>query len=150
MSESLKTRLQEDVKTAMKAKARERLGAIRLIMSAIKQREVDERIELDDAQIIEILSRMIKQRRDSLKQFTDAGRQDLAEQESFEIDLIQEYLPPALDDAAIVTLIDQAIATTGASSARDMGKVMGQLKPQIQGRADLGQVSALVKARFQG
>lgn len=150
MSESLKTRLQEDVKSAMKAKERERLAATRLIMSAIKQREVDERIELDDAQIIEVLSRMIKQRRDSLKQYLDAGRQDLADQESYEIDLIQEYLPPALDDAAIAALIDEAIAATGAESARDMGKVMGQLKPKIQGRADPGQVSALVKARLQG
>jgi len=150
MPESLKSRLQEDVKSAMKAKERERLGAIRLIMSAIKQREVDERITLDDDQIIEVLSRMLKQRRDSLKQYLDAGRQDLADQEAFEIDLIQDYLPPALDDASIAALIDEAIATTGAASPRDMGKVMAQLKPQIQGRADLGQVSALVKARFQG
>ena len=149
MPESLKSRLQEDVKTAMKAKERERLGAIRLIMSAIKQREVDERITLNDEQIIEVLSRMIKQRRDSLKQYRDAGRQDLADQESFEIDLIQDYLPPALDEATIAALIEEAVAATGAASARDMGKVMGQLKPRIQGRADVGQVSALVKARLQ-
>jgi len=150
MTEPLKTRLQEDVKIAMKAKERARLGVIRLIMSAIKQREVDERIVLDDAQIVEVLSRMLKQRRDSFKQYTDAGRQDLADQEAFEINLIQDYLPPPLDDTAIATLIDEVIVSTGATSPRDMGKVMAQLKPQIQGRADLGQVSALVKARFQG
>ncbi len=148
MSSSLKARLQEDVKRAMKARDRERLAATRMIMAAIKQREVDERIELDDTQVIEVLSRMIKQRRDSLGQYEAAGRQDLADKEAYEIALISEYLPPALDDETLDALIGEAITTTGATGPRDIGKVMGALGPRVKGRADMGEVSRRVKARL--
>ena len=150
MSDTLKQRLQEDMKTAMRARETERLGTIRLIMAAIKQREVDERIELDDAQVIEVLTKMVKQRRDSLAQYQQAGRQDLADKESAELALIDEYLPPALDDAELKDIIAGVVAQTGAQSPQDMGKVMGQLKPRIQGRADMGKVSAMVKAHLSG
>ena len=148
MTSPLKARLQEDVKQAMKARERERLAATRMIMAAIKQREVDERVELDDEQIIEVLTRMIKQRRDSLGQYEAAGRQDLADKEAYEIALISEYLPPALDDATLDGLIDEAVAQTGAASPRDIGKVMGALGPRVKGRADMGEVSRRVKARL--
>lgn len=148
MTSSIKTRLQEDVKQAMKARDRKRLAATRMIMAAIKQREVDERIELGDEQVIEVLSRMLKQRRDSLAQYEQAGRQDLAEQEAYEIELINDYLPPALDTAAIESIIEEAIATTGASSLRDIGKVMGALTPRVKGRADMAEVSRRVKERL--
>ena len=150
MSESLKQRLQQDMKTAMRAKQRERLGTIRLIMAAIKQREVDERIELDDAQVIEVLGKMVKQRRDSLEQYRQADRQDLADVESAELALIDEYLPPALAADELNAIIDEAIAASGAESPRDIGKVMARLKPAIQGRADMGAVSGMVKARLTG
>jgi len=150
MSESLKQRLQQDMKDAMRSKQATRLGTVRLIMAAIKQREVDERIELDDAQVIEVLGKMVKQRRDSLNQYQQAGRQDLADVESAELALIEEYLPPALDDNALNAIIDEVIAATGAESPRDMGKVMAQLKPRIQGRADMGAVSGLIKGRLSG
>jgi len=150
MSDSLKQRLQQDMKDAMRAKQSERLGTIRLIMAAIKQREVDERIELDDAQVIDVLSKMVKQRRDSLAQYQQAGRQDLADTESAELALIDEYLPPALDTAEIELMIDEVIATTAAQSVKDMGKVMAQLKPRIQGRADMGVVSGMIKGRLSG
>ncbi len=148
-SSPLKARLQEDVKTAMKARERERLATIRMIMAAIKQREVDERIELTDEQIIEVLTRMLKQRRDSFSQFTDAGREDLARQEAFEIELISDYLPPALDTDELNALIDAAIGQSGASGPRDMGKVMGILGSQVKGRADMGEVSQRVRERLQ-
>ncbi len=148
MTSPLKARLQEDVKQAMKARERERLAATRMIMAAIKQREVDERIELDDEQVIEVLTRMIKQRRDSLGQYEAAGRQDLADKEAYEIVLISEYRPPALDDATLDGLIDEAVAQTGAASPRDIGKVMGALGPRVKGRADMGEVSRRVKARL--
>ena len=150
MSESLKQRLQQDMKTAMRAKQRERLGTIRLIMAAIKQREVDERIELDDAQVIEVLGKMVKQRSDSLEQYRQADRQDLADVESAELALIDEYLPPALAADELNAIIDEAIAASGAESPRDIGKVMARLKPAIQGRADMGAVSGMVKARLTG
>ena len=150
MSESLKQRLQQDMKAAMRAKQRERLGTIRLIMAAIKQREVDERIELDDAQVIEVLGKMVKQRRDSLEQYRQADRQDLAAVESAELALINDYLPPALEADELNAIIDNAIAASGAESPRDMGKVMAQLKPAIQGRADMGAVSGMVKTRLTG
>lgn len=150
MSDTLKQRLQQDMKDAMKAKQSERLGTIRLILAAVKQREVDERIELDDAQVIEVLSKMVKQRRDSLAQYLQAERQDLADKESSELALIDEYLPPALDEAALAAIIDEVIAATGAESPRDMGKVMAQLKPRIQGQADMGVVSGLIKGRLSG
>jgi len=144
----LSQRIREDMKTAMKAGEKRRLGVIRLILAAIKQREVDERIELDDTQVLAVLDKMVKQRRDSIEQFEKAGRNELAEQESFEIEVLQGYMPEALGEAEIDAMIAEAIAGTGAVSLRDMGKVMGQLKPKIQGRADMGAVSALVKQRL--
>jgi len=144
----LKQRIQEEMKAAMKGREKRRLGTIRLVLAAIKQREVDERIELDDTQILAVLDKMVKQRRDSIGQFEKAGRTELAEQEQFEIGVLQEYLPEALSEAEIATLIDQAIASTGAASIRDMGKLMGQLKPKLQGRADMGAVSALIKEKL--
>lgn len=145
---SLRRRVEQDMKDALRAGDRRRLGVVRLILAALKQREIDERIQLDDAQVLAVLDRMLKQRRDSLAQYEAAGRRDLADQEAYEIERIREYLPPALDAAQIDALIDEAIATTGAAGPRDMGKVMGQLKPRLQGRADLGAVSARVKARL--
>ena len=144
----LRQGIREDMKPAMKAGEKRRLGVIRLILAAIKQREVDERIELDDTQTLAVLDKMVKQRRDSMEQFEKAGRNELAEQESFEIEVLQGYMPEALGEAEIDAMIAEAIAGTGAVSLRDMGKVMGQLKPKIQGRADMGAVSALVKQRL--
>jgi len=144
----LKQRIQEEMKAAMKGGEKRRLGIIRLVLAAIKQREVDERIELDDTQILAVLDKMVKQRRDSFEQFEKAGRTELAEQEQFEIGVLQEYLPEALSDDEIISLIDQAIASTGAASIRDMGKLMGQLKPKLQGRADMGAVSALIRKKL--
>ena len=144
----LKQRLVEDMKTAMKAGEKRRLGVIRLINAAIKQREVDERIELDDIQVLAVLDKMLKQRRDSINQYEAAKREDLAEQERYEIGVCQEYLPAALSDDEIAALIEMAVAAAGALSQKDMGKVMALLKPQVQGRADVGAVSALVKQRL--
>lgn len=147
---SLKLRLTDDMKTAMKSGDKDRLAVIRLVNAAIKQREVDERIQLDDAQVLSVLEKMLKQRRDSVSQYEAAGREDLAAQERFEIEVIQTYMPQALSEAEVDALIEQAIASTGAASARDMGKVVGALKPQLAGRADMGQVSARIKARLGG
>ena len=144
----LKLRINEDVKTAMRSKEKDRLAALRLITAAIKQREVDERISLDDGQVMAVLNKMAKQHRDSIEQYTSAQRVDLVEKEQFELDIILGYLPRPLDAAEINTRIDEIIATTGAAGMKDMGKVMGQLKSALQGRADMGQVSALVKARL--
>jgi len=146
----LKQRIQEEMKSAMKGGDKPRLGVIRLLMAAIKQREVDERIELDDEQILQVLDKMVKQRRDSITQYQDAGRTELAEQEAFEVSILQEYLPEALGEEEIADMIRQAISETGAESMRDMGKVMGRLKPKMQGRADLGAVSALIKQQLGG
>lgn len=146
----LKDRLQDDMKTALRAKDKLRLGAIRLILAAIKQREVDERIELNDIQTLAVLEKMIKQRRESLAQYQSAGREDLAAQEAFEIEIIQAYLPAPLSEADLDALIVNAVAVTGAQSVRDMGKVMALIKDQAQGRADMAVVSARVKARFGG
>jgi len=145
---SLKDRIQQDVKDAMRAKDKPRLSAIRLITAAIKQREVDERIELDDVQITAVLDKMAKQRRESISQFEKAGRDDLIAQETMELEIIQSYLPEQLGETEIIALIDSTIQATGATSVKDMGKVMGQLKPKLQGRADMGAVSALIKARL--
>ena len=145
---SLKERIQQDVKDAMRAKDKPRLATIRLITAAIKQREVDERIELDDTQVLVVLDKMCKQRRESITQFEQAGRDALASQEKAELELIQQYLPEQLSEAEINELIDAAMQATGATSMKDMGKVMGQLKPKLQGRADMGAVSALIKARL--
>ena len=145
---SLKERILQDVKDAMRARDKPRLATIRLITAAIKQREVDERIELDDTQVLVVLDKMCKQRRESISQFEQAGRDDLAAQEKAELALIQEYLPEQLGEAEINGLIDAAMEQTGAASMKDMGKVMGQLKPKLQGRADIGAVSAMIKARL--
>lgn len=146
--ETLKQRIDSDMKDAMRAKDKERLGTVRLILAAIKQREVDERIALDDTQVLAVLEKMVKQRRDSISQFEAAGRTDLADKEKSELALIQTYMPAQLSEAEIDTIIDQAIAASGATSAKDMGKVMGPLKAQLQGRADMGAVSARLKARL--
>jgi len=148
MSASLKDRITEDMKAAMRSKDRPRLGVVRMILAAIKQREVDERVTMDDAQVIAILGRMLKQRRDSQAQFQSAGREDLAEKEAFEIGIVEAYLPPALDEETLGQLISEAIKLSGATTPRDMGKVMALLKPRIQGRADMGAVSARVKERL--
>ncbi|RRQ21768.1 GatB/YqeY domain-containing protein [Thiohalobacter thiocyanaticus] len=145
---SLKAQIQEDMKAAMRGGDKSRLATIRLIMAAIKQREVDERIELDDAQVTAVLDKMVKQRRESIEQYQSAGREELAAKEQQEIEVIQDYLPEPLTEAEISQLIDDAIAASGASSIKDMGKVMGQLKPKLQGRADMGAVSGQVKAKL--
>lgn len=147
---SLKQRLTDDMKAAMKGGDKERLAVIRLVNAAIKQREVDERIQLDDTQVLAVLEKMIKQRRDSVSQYEAANREDLAAVERFEISVIQDYMPQALGEAEIEALIDAAIAETGATTGRDMGKVVGVLKPKVAGRADMGAVSARIKARLGG
>jgi hypothetical protein len=136
------------MKTAMKAGDKSRLGVIRLILSAIKQIEVDERKELSDTDILAVLDKMTKQRRESAAQYEQAGRDDLLEQENYEITVLKDFLPAALSEDEIDSMIEQAIASTGASSIKDMGKVMGQLKPQLQGRADMGAVSGKIRARL--
>ena len=145
---SLKERIQQDMKDSMRGGNKSRLGVIRLILAAIKQKEVDERIELDDDQVTTVLDKMAKQRRESISQFEKAGRNDLVDQEATELQIIKEFLPEQLDEAEIKALIEAAMEQTGATSIKDMGKVMGQLKPQLQGRADMGAVSALIKARL--
>lgn len=145
MSE-LKKQIQDAVISAMKSGEKERLAVIRLITSSMKQIEVDERIELDDARVLAILDKMVKQRRESIAQFKTAGRDDLVKQESFEIDIIQEFLPQALSEEEIDSIVNQAIEQTSASSIKDMGKVMGLVRPQIIGRADVGEVSARIKS----
>ena len=145
---SLKDRITQDVKDAMRARDKPRLATLRLITAAIKQREVDERIELDDTQVTLVLDKMVKQRRESIVQFEKAGRDDLIVIENNELEIIIPYLPEQLGEDEINALIDAALEQTGASSIKDMGKVMGQLKPQLQGKADMGAVSALIKARL--
>ena len=144
----LKAQINEAMKAAMRAKEKERLGTIRLILAEIKKVEVDERIDPDDVRVTSILDKMVKQRRDSIKQFTDAGRNELAAKEQSEIEVIQEFLPQPLSEEEIASLIDEAIASTGAASMQDMGKVMGLLKPKMAGRADMGEVSGLIKQRL--
>ena len=148
MSESPKQRIQEDMKAAMRAKDKQRLGVIRLMAAAVKQREVDERISLDDSQVIAVLDKMLKQRRDSLAQYEKAGRQDLAEQEAFEIKVIQEYMPQPLSEAELAGLIEMAITETGANSVKELGAVMGFLKPKVQGRTDMKALSQTIKQRL--
>lgn len=143
---SMKTTLKDAMKEAMRAKDKPRLSAIRLVQAEIKRVEVDERIDIDDARVLAILDKMVKQRRDSISQYEAAGRQELAEIEIAEINVIQDFLPAALSDAEITELVQSAISQVGASSMADMGKVMGILRPQVQGRADTGAVSGLVKA----
>jgi hypothetical protein len=148
MSETLKSRLQDDMKSSMKSANKARLGVIRLMLAAIKQIEVDERIELDNDRITTVLDKMAKQRRESITQFDSAGRDDLTAIEQAELEIILEYLPEALSDAEINNLVEQSISATGAATIKDMGKLMGMLKPQLQGRADMGKVSQLIKARL--
>lgn len=145
---TIKARLTEAMKEAMRARHKERLGAIRLIQAEVKRIEVDERIEVDDERMLVVLDKMIKQRRDSISQYQNAGRQELADREQVEIDVIQEFLPAQLSEAELEQLIGDAIAASGAESMKDMGKVMAVLKPQVQGRADVGAVSQAVKKRL--
>ena len=146
MSSALKDQIQDAMKTAMKGGDKERLAVIRLIMSAMKQVEVDERIELDDTRVLSILDKMVKQRRESISQFKSGGREDLADKEQAEIDIISDFLPQALSEDEIETIINKAISDTGAASMKDMGRVMGIVKPQITGRADVGAVSQKIKS----
>lgn len=143
---SLKVRINEDMKTALRARDSRRLSAIRLLMAAMKQREVDERIELDDAGVIAVIEKMLKQRRDSIQQYDAANRQDLADVERFEVEVLTGYMPAALTDGEIDAAIAEAVATSAAQGPQDMGKVMGLLKAKLAGRADMGQVSVRVKA----
>lgn len=145
---SLKQQITEDMKTAMRAKDTARLGAIRLLLAAMKQREVDERIELTDADVVAIIEKMLKQRRDSITQYKAANRQDLVDVEEFEVTVLQAYMPQQLSEAEIVSAIAEAIAATGAAGPQDMGKVMGVVKPKLAGRADMGKVSGLIKAQL--
>ena len=143
---SLKAQITEDMKTAMRAKDMPKLGVIRLLQAAIKQREVDERIELDDAAVVAVVEKMLKQRRDSIAAFEGANRMDLADQEKFEVTVLQGYLPAQLDEADINAIIAKVIADTGAAGAKDMGKVVGAVKPLVAGKADMAKVSGLIKA----
>jgi uncharacterized protein len=146
----LKDRITEDMKTAMRAGEKERLATIRLILSAVKQREVDERITLDDSQVLAAIEKMIKQRKEAITQFEAGGRADLVAKETAEIGILQGYLPAQMSDAEIDALIGEAIASTGAASIKDMGKVMGAVKAKAQGRADMGAVSARIKQKLSG
>ncbi len=148
MTQPVKERIQDDVKAAMRARDKARLGVLRMTTAAIKQREIDSRTELDDAGVLSVLDKMIKQRRESVDQYAAAGRQDLADKEAFEIGVLEEYLPAALSDTELDALISAALEQTGASSMKDMGAVMARLRPQVQGRADMGAVSARVKQRL--
>lgn len=148
MADSLKARLQDAVKQAMRDGDRERLGTLRMVMAAVKQREVDERREMDDADVLAVLDKQVKQRRESAEQYRAGKRDDLADREEAEIRILGEFLPQPLGEGELRTLVDAAISDAGAESVRDMGKVMGLLKPRVQGRADMGEVSRLVKARL--
>jgi hypothetical protein len=148
MSSTLKPQLIADMKSSMKSGDKQRLGVVRLMLAAIKQIEVDERIELDDTRMLAVFDKMVKQRRESISHYSTAGRDDLLAIEQGEIDIIQEYLPEALSDQEINDLVEQSIASTGAASIKDMGKLMGVLKPQLQGRADMGKVSQMIKSRL--
>ncbi len=145
---SLKQQINDDMKAAMRAKETARLGAIRLLLAAMKQREVDERIELTDADVVSIIEKMLKQRRDSISQYKAANRQDLVDVEEFEVSVLQAYMPQQLSEAEIAAAIAEAIAATGAAGPQDMGKVMGVVKPKLAGRADMGKVSGLIKAQL--
>ena len=147
MSE-LKNRITDDMKSAMKAKDKPALKAVRMIIGAIKQREVDERIELDDAQVMAVIQKMVKQRKDSITQFTEGNRLDLVEVEEAELVIINNYMPAQLSDDEVATAVDKAIADSGANSMKDMGKLMGMLKGQLDGKADMGVVSQLIKAKL--
>ena len=145
---ALKDRLTEDMKTAMRAADKERLATVRLALAAIKQREVDERISLDDAQVLAVLEKMIKQRREAIAQFRTGGRQDLVDKETAEIAVLQQYLPTQMSESEVDALIQEAISATGATSVKDMGKVMAAVKPKAQGRTDMGALSARIKQKL--
>ncbi|WP_423198048.1 MULTISPECIES: GatB/YqeY domain-containing protein [unclassified Cupriavidus] len=147
---SLKVQINDDMKAAMRARETERLGTIRLLLAAIKQREVDERIELDDAAVTAVVEKLIKQRRDSISQFEQAGRQDLADKEKAEVEVLKVYMPAALSEAEVAAEVQKAVTETGAAGPQDMGKVMGVLKGRLAGRADMTAVSGLVKAALSG
>lgn len=147
---TLKEQLTEAMKEAMRAHDKARLGVVRLVLAAIKQQEVDTRQVQDDVAVLAVLDKMVKQRRESIRQYTEAGRLDLAEQEQFEINVIQAYLPQALSDEELTALVAEAVTATGAASVKDMGKVMAWVKPKAQGRADMGKVSSLIKASLGG
>ena len=145
---SLKAQISEDMKTAMRAKDSARLGTIRLLQSAIKQREVDERLELNDGDVIAVIEKMLKQRRDSIAAYESANRQDLADVEKFEVTVLQTYLPQQLTDTELNAILEQVVAETGASGIKDMSKVMAAIKPLVIGRADMGKISGLIKAKL--
>lgn len=145
---SLKEKIKDDIKQAMRDKNESRLGTLRMLSAAIQRREVDERIQLDDAQVIAVIEKLVKQGRESIEQYVKGGRQELADKESGEIAVFQAYLPQQLSEAEIDQFVAEAIAATGAGSIKDMGKVMGVLKPKLQGRADMGQVGAKIKAKL--
>lgn len=146
---ALKTQITNDMKLAMKAKDKAALKALRMILGAIKQREVDERIELNDTQAMAVIQKMVKQRKDSISQFKDAGRDDLVDVEEAELIIINNYIPKQLSESEVLVAVDQAIAATGASSMQDMGKLMGVLKTQLDGKADMGVVSGLIRSKLQ-
>ena len=146
----LKHRISEDVKAAMRAKDALRLSALRLLTAAIKQREVDERVELGDPEVIAVIEKMLKQRRDSISQFESGGRQDLADKEKFEVGVLQAYLPQPLSEAEVATAVDAAILSTGAAGIKDMGKVMALLKTALAGRTDMAKLSGLVRTKLSG
>lgn len=146
----LKSRIADDMKSAMRAKESARLETIRMLRAAIQRKEVDERVELDDAGVTQVVQKLVKQGRDAIAQFEDGGRADLADKERASIEVLESYLPAALDDAELESMIDDAVAKTGAGSMRDMGKVMAELKPRIAGRADMGAVSGRIKQRLGG
>jgi len=145
---TLRDRINEDMKNAMRAREAEKLGALRLLLAAMKQREVDERITLDDAAVVSVIEKMMKQRRDSISQYEKAQRQDLADKEKYEISVLEAYLPQGLSQAEVEAIVAEAVASSGAKSAADMGKVMALVKPRVAGRADMGKVSALVKSKL--
>ena len=145
---TLRDRINEDMKAAMKARESDKLGAIRLLTSAIKQKEVDERIEITDDIVLAIIEKMLKQRKDSIEQFTAGNRMDLVAKEQFEVGILQVYMPAQMSDAELAKVLDEVIAETGAASAKDMGKVMNALRPRVAGRADMGKLSGVVKARL--
>lgn len=145
---SLKAQISEDMKTAMRAKDGVRLGAVRLLLSAIKQREVDERVELDDSNVIAVIEKMLKQRRDSITAYESANRHDLADIEKFEVTVLQTYLPQQLSEDEVKAILEQAVVDTGAVGIKDMSKVMSAIKPLVAGRADMGKISGLIKARL--
>lgn len=150
MAEGLKERIQADVKDAMRARDKDRLATLRMITAGLQQKEVDDRVELDDAGVLALLDKMAKQRRESIEQYEQGGREELAQRERAELAVIESYLPQPLSAAELDALVDEAITATGAAAMADMGRVMGELKPRVQGRADMGEVSARVKARLGG